>query len=603
VLHHRDKIGQLGRILLFVDGSMSMSVDDSQMMPKPRKLLAAQVNGWLPEGIVDTTLAKAADTIATAQGTLSTELRGSKLTVAAFLEARSEFKEKLEGVRERIGEISVEIPEPKVREGLLYREVWEGIGGTSVQNLTSNPKFKKDPDSTEYISEFSAPKNVGKNYGQRISGYLVPPLTGNYVFTLLSNDESILYLNPAGNAPNGKKQLLKANLNTQKSQPIPLQAEIPCYVEVLMKQGPSDDFVTVGWILPNGEQETPIPANRLASPTAGSSLQRGDFQTLAKHYHERLIKGIAPPNLPKPDDSNASDRLRTILITVNGISQEYESFLRNAFNNQAETLAQSGDKQIGYALAEFDKRSRWKRVQNLLARDGGLLSQLVETHDVEVFLLKGSAAERLWTPGDTTEEEIELNAKADDPVTDLSTGIRKSLSTEIGGDPDKPDDPDNPSQRTALILFSDGLHNDGESPLHTAKLFGGRDISVNTVGMGGTTPPPDLAILEIENPAAIYVDDRIQGTLMLKDNIGKGRAFTIRIEHEGRPVWEKKLFTHNLQRRRIPFDFAIKEIVEEHIKQTGKDFETNSLPLSMQVVIDPLDEEVRKDNNNAPLVF
>ena len=39
--------------------------------------------------------------------------------------------------------------------------------------------------------------------------------------------------------------------------------------------------------------------------------------------------------------------------------------------------------------------------------------------------------------------------------------------------------------------------------LHAAKLLGARDISLNTVGLGGTTPPPDLAILEVENPDAV----------------------------------------------------------------------------------------------------
>ncbi|MDE0820281.1 MAG: PA14 domain-containing protein, partial [Opitutales bacterium] len=292
VLHHREKIGQLGRILLFIDGSKSMSVDDAKMMPGPRKLLSAQQNGWLPKGTVDTTLATAADSIATAQATLNNRLRGSKLSVDAFLKARSEFKERLKGVQESIAGIKVDRPEPELREGLLLREVWQEINGGSIVNLTQNPKFKKTADSTEYISEFDSPKNVGGNYGQRISGYLIPPLTGNYQFTLQSDDQSILYLNPGGNAPNGKKQLLQGGNNILTSQPIPLKAETPCYVEVLMKQAGGNDYVTVGWKLPNGENETPIPANRLASPASGTNLLRGDFQTLAKRYHENIIKRI-----------------------------------------------------------------------------------------------------------------------------------------------------------------------------------------------------------------------------------------------------------------------------------------------------------------------
>jgi len=604
VLHHREKIGQLGRILLFIDGSKSMSVDDAQMMPEPRKLLSAQQNGWLPEGTVDTTLASASDSIATAQATLNNRLRGSKLSVDTFLAARSEFKVKLKGVQEGIAGIKVEQTEPELREGLLFREVWQDINGGNVTDLTRHPKFKKEADSTEYISEFDSPKNVGDNYGQRISGYLIPPLTGEYTLQLVSDDQSILFINPNNANPGGKKQIINNRSANKSTYSIQLKAETPTYIELLMKEAHGDDYVTVSWTLPNGEEENPIPSHRLASPATGADYSRGDFQTLAKRYHENIIKRIETNSLPKPDDVNASDRLRSILIATNGLSQEYHSFLRNAFLSQGEALAKKGDAQINAALSKFDDHSRFERAKNLLARDGGLLANLVKTHDVEVFLLKGSSAERLWTQGDTIEEDIEFEAEANDPVTNLSTGMRKSLSTEVENAPKNSDEPDNQSQRTAVVLFSDGLHNDGESPLHTAKLFGGSDIGINTIGMGGTTPPPDLAILDVNNPESVYVDDRINGTLLVKDNIEKGRAFQIRIEHEGRVVWEKnKLFTHNLQRRRIPFDFPVKKIVEEQIKQTGKDFTTNSLPLSMKVIIDPLEEEVRKDNNDAPLVF
>ena len=49
------------------------------------------------------------------------------------------------------------------------------------------------------------------------------------------------------------------------------------------------------------------------------------------------------------------------------------------------------------------------------------------------------------------------------------------------------------------------------NPHYMQLLLGARDISLNTVGLGGTTPPPDLAILEVENPDAVFIDDRITG--------------------------------------------------------------------------------------------
>ncbi|MFV1965867.1 MAG: hypothetical protein ACC628_10620 [Pirellulaceae bacterium] len=52
VLHHRQIIGQLGRVVVFVDTSQSMGVTDKQM-PTARKLLVAQQQDWLPTGQVD----------------------------------------------------------------------------------------------------------------------------------------------------------------------------------------------------------------------------------------------------------------------------------------------------------------------------------------------------------------------------------------------------------------------------------------------------------------------------------------------------------------------------------------------------------------------
>ena len=605
ILHHREKIGQLGRLLLFIDGSKSMSVDDSQMMPETRKLLAAQQHGWLPEGTIDITLSDAADDLSTARTKLTSYLRTPLLTIESYLEARSEFSESIDKIQQSIS--SIEIPESQVdmREGVLLREIWEGIAGSNVNNLTSNPKYKEDPDISEYISEFTIEKNIGEDYGLRITGYLIPPLTGAYSFEMNSDDEAIFSI--AANSTNSrkKKQILKSNLNTKKSSPITLNAETPCYVELLYKEGNGDDFVDLSWTLPNDETESPIPSNRLAAREQGSPLAVGNFQNQVTNYKKAIHTRLHPQKLPEKDSHFTSDQLRSIVISVTGQIQELETILREAFNAQSESLANSGNTLISAALEKFDAQSRWERTHNLLTGNNQLLSQLMDTHDLEVFLLNGSTAEKIWTQPEDQDAAIEfpIDSIPKNLATNLSNGIRKSLSSEIDKGANQVVDPENPAQKTAALLFSDGRHNDGNSPLHTAKLLGASDIAIHTIGMGGSKPPPDLAILEVENPDSVFLEDHIHGTVHLKDNIGKGRAFEIKIQHEGRIVWEKKLFTHNLQRRRIPFDFPIKKIVEEKIRQNNEDIDTLSLPISMKISIDPLDEESRKDNNESPLIF
>jgi hypothetical protein len=64
--------------------------------------------------------------------------------------------------------------------------------------------------------------------------------------------------------------------STQQSAPITLQAGQRYYVEALMKEGGGGDNLAVGWQLPNGALERPIPGNRLI-PFGGGSGSSCNF--------------------------------------------------------------------------------------------------------------------------------------------------------------------------------------------------------------------------------------------------------------------------------------------------------------------------------------
>ena len=63
VLHHRNVVGVLGRVLIYLDGSQSMGATDKQMSAA-RKVLVAQQLGWLPSTQVDTRAWKLAEELA-----------------------------------------------------------------------------------------------------------------------------------------------------------------------------------------------------------------------------------------------------------------------------------------------------------------------------------------------------------------------------------------------------------------------------------------------------------------------------------------------------------------------------------------------------------
>jgi len=158
--------------------------------------------------------------------------------------------------------------------GSILREVWYNVSGTSVANIpVSSP-----PGSSGQIYSFQAPLNAADNYGQRIRGTVCAPVTGNYIFWISSDDNSELWLSTNDQAANKIKiaSVLGWNYSlewtkypSQQSAPVYLTAGQKYYIEALHKEGSQGDNLAVGWQIPGGALERPIPGNRL-SPATGS---------------------------------------------------------------------------------------------------------------------------------------------------------------------------------------------------------------------------------------------------------------------------------------------------------------------------------------------
>jgi len=101
VLHHRQIIGQLGRVLIYLDTSQSMDVTDDHM-PTARKLLVAQQQGWLPPGEVDMSLWEMAEQLANARRDVATRLASPSADADPVDECRTSFVQALAIVADAI---------------------------------------------------------------------------------------------------------------------------------------------------------------------------------------------------------------------------------------------------------------------------------------------------------------------------------------------------------------------------------------------------------------------------------------------------------------------------------------------------------------------
>jgi hypothetical protein len=148
---------------------------------------------------------------------------------------------------------------PSASTGTILREYWTGIGGTSISDLTSNAAYPNNPTSYDYRANFTAPVDWADNMGQRMRGWLYPPVTGDYTFWVSGDDETKLYLSTdetpenavlIANVPGWTSSLLWTKYSEQKSVTITLQAGRAYYIEGIMKEGGGGDSIAAAWELP-----------------------------------------------------------------------------------------------------------------------------------------------------------------------------------------------------------------------------------------------------------------------------------------------------------------------------------------------------------------
>lgn len=154
----------------------------------------------------------------------------------------------------------------------LRREYFAGIPNRFIASLYSHPTYPNSPTEVTYLSDAFETPPAGRNfYGQRVSGWIVPPVDGNYTFYIASDDQSQLFLSTDDNPAN--KTLIAqvpgwtsfrswTDFSAQRSAPVPLLAGRRYYLEANMVEADGDDHLSVRWDLPGGASEAPIPAYR-----------------------------------------------------------------------------------------------------------------------------------------------------------------------------------------------------------------------------------------------------------------------------------------------------------------------------------------------------
>lgn len=169
------------------------------------------------------------------------------------------------------------------RHGLWYQlipNVWGTPGWPqNVDYLTNHPSFTEYGDGVTVLMQgFDVPGTTGPtdrhNHAQRVWGWLEPPMDGDYVFWMTSGgwgaegiSEGVLFLGT--NEHPSSKRPIASNLvsppgvwdasPSQRSAPVTLLAGRRYYIEALHNEQLGPAHLSVGWTLPDGWIERPMP--------------------------------------------------------------------------------------------------------------------------------------------------------------------------------------------------------------------------------------------------------------------------------------------------------------------------------------------------------
>jgi hypothetical protein len=174
--------------------------------------------------------------------------------------------------------------------GFLKLEVYLNAPGSTVDDLRAFANYPALPDEVHYVPRFEIPaakyslgNSGGLAVGERLSGFIVPAETANYVFYMSANEAGELWLST--NADPANLQLIAQGANdypartydtNTPSAPIHLVAGQRYYVQALEKAdgkgsngagGQGEESMAVAWT----RQNDPPPAY-LTAPISGQFL-------------------------------------------------------------------------------------------------------------------------------------------------------------------------------------------------------------------------------------------------------------------------------------------------------------------------------------------
>lgn len=393
----------------------------------------------------------------------------------------------------------------------------------------------------------------------------------------------------------GRKVLILQRLGLLRNDVV--KTDIPRAVEALAEaQGAAERALSIAAI--EADQWKQLTDDFASRVEEARGYLSGVIETEREARLKRdLLDGVKEVAKRTLQDIDARNRALKEFASLGDKARRWQEELRELFDKSLGTQLTEAASPLRSALNQFESLPRWQRVQALLLEgesDKKLIGRLAQNYDVQLVMLDGHGAKSVWQPTARDSAPPQGIPTPAAEFTDLASGLKTGISGVEG------------EQRGAVIVFSDGQHNDGESPIEAAKVVGGKGTPIFPIGVGSHVRPRDLAIVKAGGPESVFYEDRCRGEIVLKDDVAEGQAFTVTIRDGDKVVWEQKLLSENKPLRRIPFDFGVKELAEPRQRASAASAggaDITGFPIELNVSVSAAEGERELKNNESSLRF
>jgi len=194
---------------------------------------------------------------------------------------------------------------PHLTQGFLKADQWKNVTGGITELKTAIGA--RAPDVSFFVAGADVPQTAPNidDFGDRVTGWLSPDVTGDYYFFIRSDDSSQLFLNstaavsgtntlpdintdtPICNEPGCCNGFFEPGTATQTTpSPIHLEAGKLYGAVILLKEGGGNDYVQVAW--------------RLSTDTTPAASLKPVGSAIVGPWRRLRVKGAASPGSQHP---------------------------------------------------------------------------------------------------------------------------------------------------------------------------------------------------------------------------------------------------------------------------------------------------------------